>query len=358
LIESLEITGYRGIGRFSLTPSRINVFIGRNNTGKSSVLEAAALAASSSTGYLDALGINILERLIERRGWNLRYFVRDGYEAARVDSIISSRQSELLLQYSEGLPSVLEDKVTPVLLQWVERMSARRRPTGVVFRTAEGDLGEALNSFTRSPKLVVYLPDGRLDVATTEGKILLSLNSRVPSRVLFSGIAMRASFRNLYDSLLPTARFALLMERLREMVPYLSDIRTLGEEVYVYLRDPSSPIPASSMGDGFIDALRLAFMSAIIEDGLLVLEEPENNLHPGLMEPVVKQLVTSTRRLNVQLFISTHSLEFLNHLLTVAGEEVSIVRMYRADGEIDYEVMSSTEALQESREIGLDLRGV
>jgi predicted ATP-dependent endonuclease of OLD family len=75
-IEKLVIDGYRGIDHFEYEPNMINILVGRNNTGKSSILEAAAITYTAPTGFQDRLGNNIFEKIIERKGWeNLEYFI-------------------------------------------------------------------------------------------------------------------------------------------------------------------------------------------------------------------------------------------------------------------------------------------
>jgi AAA15 family ATPase/GTPase len=75
-IEKLVIDGYRGIDHFEYEPKMINILVGRNNTGKSSILEAAAITYTAPTGFQDRLGNNIFEKIIERKGWeNLEYFI-------------------------------------------------------------------------------------------------------------------------------------------------------------------------------------------------------------------------------------------------------------------------------------------
>jgi predicted ATP-dependent endonuclease of OLD family len=51
-IEKLVIDGYRGIDHFEYEPNMINILVGRNNTGKSSILEAAAITYTAPTGFL------------------------------------------------------------------------------------------------------------------------------------------------------------------------------------------------------------------------------------------------------------------------------------------------------------------
>jgi len=64
-IQKLVIDGYRAIDHFEYEPNVINVLVGRNGTGKSSILEAIAIGYTAPTGFCDRLGVNVLERTLE-----------------------------------------------------------------------------------------------------------------------------------------------------------------------------------------------------------------------------------------------------------------------------------------------------
>jgi len=277
LLHKVSLTDFRCLQSFELVPERINVFVGRNNSGKSSVLEAVTIAASSSVGYRDALGQEILSRFAKRRNWKLQYFVRLGSNA----SIIRISQS------------------SPVITSWPET-----------------------------------------------------------SNVLFTGVNYENDLKQLHDRLLPTARFATVMDTVKQGIDYLTDLRTLDDEIYVYQRKLERPIPISLMGDGFRDVLRILFISALTRNGIAIFEEPENSLHPGFLGLATEYLSRAALETNTQFFISTHSLEFLQYLLDKVADRMKIIRMSQTDNAISYEVLTGKEAMEESKEIGTDLRGV
>lgn len=103
-------------------------------------------------------------------------------------------------------------------------------------------------------------------------------------------------------------------------------------------------------------------LSAIanLKSGIAVLEEPEKNLHPGYMGIVANQIIETATTNEVQYFISTHSLDFIKFLLEANSSLIKIVRMYRIEDEpeIDYEILTDTEAIEEYKVLNMDLRGI
>ena len=68
-LRQIEIKGYRGIRKLTLDlDQQINIFVGRNNTGKSSILEAIMLAATAPNLYRDALNNDLLQTIRDRLG--------------------------------------------------------------------------------------------------------------------------------------------------------------------------------------------------------------------------------------------------------------------------------------------------
>jgi ABC-type polar amino acid transport system ATPase subunit len=375
----VSVERYRCLKSFELEPAKMNILIGRNNAGKSTALEAIVIAATSSTGYIDARGEDILMHIAARHNWELGYFVDIGSTDAKlsitrpIDGV--STESTVELSYlKRGFPKdeKLAELIKENALERAQQDYRRRRARIVADRPrvmSDEQLREELERveaqttaeiFARG-KLVLANPSAnRIDVLL-EGKYeheVVRSSPGVSTGVLFSGPGIEITLKNLHDSLLPTARFSSVMDSIREAIPYVADIRTLQDRILVYLRDTDRPIPIELMGDGFREVLRIAFITALTRGGAIFLEEPENHLHPGFMELVSSFLVDSAKDKETQLFISTHSMEFLNHLLEKFENDIRVVRMYRVDSTIDFEVMNGKEALEESKESGFDLRGI
>ena len=98
----------------------------------------------------------------------------------------------------------------------------------------------------------------------------------------------------------------------------------------LFERDYSRPIPIEHVADGVL--CLLAFLSLLFgplmnpQDAVFLIEEPENHLHPVLLEVLV-ELLTQEQRAeeprSPQLFATTHSTELLNFLEL---EDVFLVR--------------------------------
>lgn len=124
-------------------------------------------------------------------------------------------------------------------------------------------------------------------------------------------------------------------------------------------------IPIDFMGDGFksITGLLWELMDKDIQNNIVLLEEPENHMHPGYIREVVYFLINLAREEDVQLFITTHDSDFINDFFTenltdeeksYLEDEFSLLRM-----EEDSAVVEDYETARENlKELHLDLRGI
>ena len=410
-INEIKIENYRGLQEVHFEPARINVFIGRNNTGKSSVLEAIALAVSALNGFKDSIGTDIIETIMERR---LSY---SALNFARYFVNLHSNQSQILLKvnddflalelefFESGYP---ESEVGRDFLRYVEDLANKRALRDLEL---EDPILERLWRLTRKAKdipeeLTLELLGRFNEIIESKRKEFIdkvvnlqkiffvgSLNERVISEVVYLPERavrqlppfLKSGFRRfeihkhqirhipilfgmgrtgeifdikrLYNMLVRKNKLSKALDVLRINVENFDDLRELDEELVCTFQGMDEPIPLSFMGDGFIALVRMTFISTLVENGISVLEEPETNLHPGYLRVAAEQMAENK---NVQFFISTHSIEFINYLLDQEEhlDDIRFIRMYRyADGEIGYEILTSEDAKYELEKLKADLRG-
>jgi len=356
-INRLDVENFRGIGEMKLDTKPINVFVGRNNTGKSSVLEAATLAATSPTGYADALNNDLLPPILGKET-SLSYWVKMGYKEARIKlEAKNATTRELFINYCEkDLPELGRDQARNLIVQHVYRELTSHYDT----REKADMMKRRLDKLMSLPKLCLMDISSENMVIVVQELEQLSIIARdrpAPSNVFYVGTVYKPSLTMLYNKLVQSGLIQNTLMTLREQISYLTDLRTIGDKLFVFLDGLDKPLPVSLTGDGFQVLLRSAFAAALAKDGLLVLEEPEANLHPGFIELVTSHLAEYTKKYQMQVFLSTHNLEFLESLLEKAEDITQVVRMYLVGGEIDYEVLSGEEASTEVKELEMDLRG-
>lgn len=118
-------------------------------------------------------------------------------------------------------------------------------------------------------------------------------------------------------------------------------------------------IPVPLIGAGACRLLSIALAIASAQDGIVLVDEIENGLYHGVMVDVWKGIVAFARQYNVQLFATTHSAECIRAAHSAfAGDTEHDFRLHRlecAKGGIRA-VTYTEETLSAALEAGLEIR--
>ncbi len=111
------------------------------------------------------------------------------------------------------------------------------------------------------------------------------------------------------------------------------DERTL----IVKLSGTRMPVPARSLGDGFMRLLLLSLVANTREGGILMIDEIENGIHHSVLVDLWTLIFDTAARQNLQVFATTHSLDCVAAFAHVALSRPQIpglaLRLERVDGE-------------------------
>lgn len=133
-----------------------------------------------------------------------------------------------------------------------------------------------------------------------------------------------------------------------------------GRGVYKILsKSLKKSLPLNMYGDGMKKAVLL--MSAVIKakNGILLLDEFETAIHTSAMDKVFRWILESCIKLNVQVFLTSHSKEAIDKLLKCAPElkdQIAVYTMYKDSDETSVRRLSAPKAIVAQDEMGLELR--
>ncbi|UCE60127.1 MAG: ATP-binding protein [Phycisphaerales bacterium] len=124
-------------------------------------------------------------------------------------------------------------------------------------------------------------------------------------------------------------------------------------------------VPLEVFGSGFGKAISVAASVVKVPSGVLAIDEFDTSLHVGAQAHVVKFCLHAANRLNVQLFVSTHSLETLDAFLDEyeatkglcsGSGDLRVLQVKRAKGTTEVDNLDGDTAKRLREEIGVDLR--
>jgi len=312
MITELELKHFRGFTDLKLTGlGQVNLIVGMNNVGKTSLLEAVSLiGGEGQSGEFHTLYRDTPDN--DRQN----YF---GY--LRKDGLTENQDSELRAVSSEG-------EIQKLLLHsqnsraMIDPFAANKPIDSKMYFRGQGQMG-TLN-YTR------YGPDKTLTSLAATG-----LNTNHQRRL------------TLLSKLLESGeREEQLIEMLRALDERVDAVRILSQHGHSYVAigfGKKQRIPISHAGQGMD---RVITMFSEILGGkadIICIDEIENGLHHTALRRIWEGIAEIATRLGVQLFITTHSRECLEAAHWVFEERASydlrVVQLYRVRGELDGRVL-------------------
>jgi predicted ATPase len=107
---------------------------------------------------------------------------------------------------------------------------------------------------------------------------------------------------------------------------------------FVRMKGVPHPFPLKRLGDGVNRLFALALALVHAKGGLLLLDEIENGIHYSLQENVWTFILEISRRLDIQVFATTHSWDcvvaFQSASASYGAQEGLLTRLERRNGRI------------------------
>ncbi|MEK6299986.1 MAG: AAA family ATPase [Acidobacteriota bacterium] len=341
VLDSLDIQGFRPFDHFRVERlGRVTLFTGKNNVGKSSLLEAIWLYA-----YQGAVPIiwQILESRDEGRAPRLGSPRNFEDPAPVVKNLFHGRKEirDHLGSIQIG-PVDSPDKALTVALGWYkihidEEGGRELKPLQFEdFNTADQPI-LALAVRVGSQPEVVYRFDRRYPESEKKSRcIFVSANglNRVEVGQLWDDITLT----NLEEDVLSSLRIiAPEVERVN-LIDNADLGRDRGRIAKTKISVLPDPVPLRSLGEGMNRLFGMALALVNAKDGVLLIDEIESGLHYSVQPDVWRLVFETAHRLNVQVFATTHSWDCIEAFQQAADEnkqeEGILIRLENKRGRI------------------------
>ena len=374
-ISNLKINAFRGLKNLELSNlGLINLIVGFNNSGKSSILEAIEYFCRP----LDPLALINLSRSREVSARNsdpvqtLRWLFpkttasRDG-DFYRLEISVTGQVDDQCKTVATILDGFLAD------IYFGPTMSADRSEQAYVPTTpppaasAQKNALELTCLYAEGPFPGLNLKFREVHFNITEGvpfKMHKTPEAPAINCSMITPITHRIDSLQTrgITSVVKADRKEDLLELLRRFDNEILDITILDSHGYPEAwvnHQQRGFMPLSSFGDGLRRVLAIASGLAMATGGVLLIDEIETAIHKDALHNVFRWLRNAAELLGVQVIATTHSLEAIDAMLFAEAQEFSEVVAYRlpTPGSEERLVRYSGESLRDLRvDGGMEVR--
>ena len=372
MYSSIRINGYRGLDSFRMERlGRVNLLVGTNNSGKTSILECIELLRSAGDPH-------VLPSIARRRG-ELGY---TGYRLSGTSFTIEHAPVNVAHLFPnhrlEGRIVVEADCLGGVAPSgWNQRVAVCvEDPSG---SELDEPVEEILEGDDDNEHLLLRVKwsdaqDDYKALVTDEG---LLYRSRRPVRprngsrqavqfVRTSGMSASDVVR-MFDRVVLTDSEGAVTQALRTLEPGIERIATVSGDrravsselpggVFLKFVDVAGRVPIASTGDGMWRMLGLALAISNARGGVLLVDEIDTGLHYTVMEDMWRMISEQAAALSVQVFATTHSRDCYESLGAAVESNVGDVTIQRIDRSREKAVSITNQAIVAAAERNVEVR--
>jgi predicted ATP-dependent endonuclease of OLD family len=291
MLESVLIRNFKGFKNTSIGPFRkVNVLIGGQNVGKTSVLEAIQIGLDGGRGTV----------FRQNEGKDAQRFSASalGNPELMLYASLSNQAFVLTTRHKVGVNQNLPISIDSLQLQ-----------------KSEGGTGGAMYRYTQK--------SAQIKNSTLCVSVPLFLPPQLRLVTLFGQVTLSRKKRELTD----------LLKKVEPRLISLDAISPDGEQrVYAELEGIPSALPLTQMGHGFSRLLYLFSEMLVSEAQIALIDEVENGIHYSALPTLFAGVKAVAQDRDVQSVITTHSWDALRAACEAfedAPEMFQVIRLER-----------------------------
>jgi AAA15 family ATPase/GTPase len=359
MLDSITVKNYRNLAHLEIpTLSRVNLITGKNNTGKTSLLEAIALCVTND--ILKAINI-----FLKNRGEDLENGNQD-FTPSQYASMFAGRDFNFNIENTISISGKnTESDIEPY------KTSIRffhHRLTTAEFNDNNTFTKHVINNSTQF-ETRLSVPVLEL-ISKNQGSLNYFFNSNLHTDFSLPN-APKENFTfahanqndlvqtaNLWDQVILTPKEEDVISALKiiekdiERIALTGNSRNIRKFIIKTTKNKAT-FPLASMGDGMNRILEIILAMVNADNRYLFIDEIENGLHYSVQEKLWEVIFKLSKELNIQVFATTHSMDSITSFAKVQATfegQGQYIRLQNRDGKIvpvEYtseEITSSTQS--------------
>lgn len=352
MIKKILIENYRGIEKLEVNNlKKYNIFVGDNSSCKTTLLEA--LFCSFVIPYnVDIITIANYRGIIVKKD-NVHNFIHNA-------------------DLTKSISFVLNDKIKTIIKIDENKKYENDNFNGA---TNQGFINKNTPILNQGEKFLFNIVKKIKNKTISDIDYYLDLNYRINSKINSTDVTLDFSdteilelekfSKNNKSWLSPYAKNSMeiakkvkaiienkkknkILELINRFEPEIDDIFSDGEEVQLSKKNIVRMLPLSSFGNGLLSIVSIISNIVLDDVKFLFIDEIETGIHYLNYEKFCSALIEIANEKNIQLFITSHSKEFLKVFykeIQKIDEDVSLYRYQKVKNKLKQVYYSKEEAI-------------
>lgn len=379
-LSQIEVSTYKGIKNLKLDNlGKINIITGNNNSGKTSFLEAIMMLAKPS----DLYDIIKVAKLREAGKLTVGLSHRTRLDNYQLFLYLFNKQEEQLLLEIKGR---FNEEETQLIIKGEKQYE-------LINELMLNDFINSTNSPLRRSRLKELLTlDEEIEIFV--GKHIYSLieneNSleivKNENDLYFNKFTIDNYLRNSFSGKNSNYHYISSIDHItrdhlnliikdpklkKDVIDVLKifdedieDLTIMPEDeryIHTIISKRNGQLPISMYGDGIKKIIALAAGIVRANNGILLVDEIETSVHKKAMPRVYHWLIETCNKFNVQMYMTTHSIEVVDEILNSNDEAIKndwlrVITLNKKNGNTFARVLTGKDALKLRDNFDMELR--
>lgn len=346
MIESVEVQNFRRFQMMTMSDCvRINLVVGESGSGKTALLEAIFLALCNNpqkalvlrqwrggdpeiAGSSEAIIESIYGELFAASDATKPAVIRLRGKGAEARTLRISRGRGNLRIPKGAKTTAKTELLSPILFEWTDA-KGKKHPTGI------------------------KISEKGIEFESTEETLPTWLFFAAQQTVFPRETAAR------FSALRKEGSDSEFVRAFSSIYPWISDIsvETAGSAPILHGRIGKKLIPLSSISGGVNRVAAILLAIAHRKNGIVLVDEIENGVFYGDQESCARSLIEFARQFNCQLFMSTHSIEWLRCFAKATNNKLDDIALWRLERDAEEPSRFSGKTFKAGVDYGTEVRG-
>jgi AAA15 family ATPase/GTPase len=306
LYKNITLKRFRGISEMTLTDfRRVNLIVGKNNSGKSTALESLFLLSNPADPSLFVRVSQFRNVDMEETTWNV---------------LFHQLNTKIPIQLEGDIQvGAFEEKRKLVARPLTTKMNSIEITKNIEKSTQKDIVRDEFEAMAKNIEIEFTYKRSTGELETIASELIdmgdnYQINRSVPDfeEPMFCRYIRQGKFGDLgkhFHQIKIRKQSDRIVSVLKYIEPDLREI-SLGDKGELYCDVGLDRfVPIRVMGDGFIKLLAVILGIYEMQSGVLLIDEIENGFHHTSLKILWDAIFKATEEFNVQVFATTHSLE-------------------------------------------------